>query len=108
MKINSILIAILISILCVSCDWESCENEMEDIRNKHGSPEEINTYSSDNYDSEDWWYWSKGVQYTFEWGVNVEGCEVSKYTFKPINMLNDSSKNLIKNNKKLEWVHFYE
>jgi len=58
---------------------------MDQIRGTYGEPEEINTYSSSDYSSETWWYWSKGISYTFKWGSLIEGdCDISTYTFDPI------------------------
>lgn len=77
---------IFVCLFILSCSsLFNCENEMDDIRARYGEPEEVNTYSSDGYYSEDWWYWSKGINYTFAWGSLVEGdCDVSTYTFDPI------------------------
>jgi hypothetical protein len=61
-----------------------CAEEMDEVRTSLGPAEEINTYSSSGYYSHDWWYWSRGVEYTFTWGSYVTGCEVSRYTFSPI------------------------
>lgn len=62
----------------------NCDSEMTDIRETMGTPEETNTYDSGNYHSYDYWYWCSGVNYSFTWGENVDGCEVSQYTFEPI------------------------
>lgn len=65
-----------------SCD---CDKAKEEIRNDLGTPEEVNSYNSDDYHSETYWYWSKGISYTFTWGSVVDGCcQVSTYTFAPI------------------------
>lgn len=66
-----------------SCS-SNCDNEMGDTRSKYGSPEEVNNYSSGGYYSTSWWYWTKGIEFTFTWGKNVSGCEVSTFTFEPI------------------------
>lgn len=64
---------------------DDCDDEMDDVRAERGAPEEVNTYDSGDYHSVDWWYWSQGINYTFTWGENVHNCDVSTYTFDPIN-----------------------
>jgi len=77
-----LLASLIIVMLFVGC--YDCDGEMKDVRNTYGAPEETSTYSSDGYNSTSWWFWSKGVEYTFI-EYNGEECEVSKYTFTPIN-----------------------
>lgn len=87
MKKQIIAVLILVmSLLCLHCDilCDDCSREMDDTRDKYGEPEEINSYDASDYHSVDWWYWSQGVEFTFAWGEIVDGCEVSKYTFTPI------------------------
>jgi len=80
-----ILILMFVCLLVYFCSPSNCEDDMSDVKRKHGQPEEINSYSSEGYYSQDWWYWSKGINYTFTWGSLVkEGCEISTYTFTPI------------------------
>ena len=80
--IGIVLFAALIVLQGCDCN---CDDDMDDCKKKNGEPEEINTYSSDGYNSTDFWYWSKGVQYGFTWGSNVDGCcDKSTYTFDPI------------------------
>ena len=62
--------------------WDSsCETEMKEVRDKMGAPEEVKTYNSGDYSSTDWWYWRKGIEYTFTY---YKSCKVSTYTFTPI------------------------
>lgn len=81
---------------------------MNDIRNQYGEAEEKQTYSSSDYYSETWWYWTKGISYTFAWGSSVKGgCEVSKYTFEPIPLNSSKEKKLeITKSKKLSEYYF--
>ena len=61
--------------------WDSsCKSEQEDIESRLGPPEEVETYRSSQYTQETWWYWSRGVSYTFSY---YNSCEVSTYTFAP-------------------------
>ena len=58
---------------------------MESKREKYGDPEEVNKYNSSGYHSVDWWYWTRGKEFTFTWGSDVEECcDVTSYTFTPI------------------------
>ena len=80
-KIFALTLIFLFFYFCSS----NCDDEMDQIRGTYGEPEEINTYSSSDYSSETWWYWSKGISYTFKWGSLIDGdCDMSTYTFDPI------------------------
>jgi hypothetical protein len=107
-KFFSFGILFILAINLSQCDWGNCKNEMQEKKDQYGEPEETSKYDSDGYHSEDWWYWSKGVQFTFTWGTDVEGCDVSKYTFDPITELNDSTRKAIKEEKTLESVEICE
>ena len=108
MKSLITVIVIVVSLFVSGCADCNCDEDMDDVRAKHGSPEEVNTYSSSDYHSESWWYWSKGVEYTFAWGsVLDECCDVSKYTFTPItDAVSDQNRVKVENGKVLElhWI----
>lgn len=98
-----VLFLTLILFLLISCS-DNCDKEMDKVRNKYSNPEEKTTYSSSGYHSETWWYWTKGVSYTFSWGENVGGCDKSTYTFEPIPLnkkLSSAQKDSIKRVQKL-------
>lgn len=100
MKLITVYLIMFFIIALQSCDCD-CSDEMDEIRSKYGEPEEVSTYSSSGYKSESWWYWSKGVNYDFTWGSDVEGCcDKSQYTFDPIKNIElvnaDSIKNTIR------------
>ena len=61
-----------------------CSDQINSLVNDMGPAEEINRYSSGNYYSYTYWYWSRGFSRTFTWGENVTNCEISDYTFTPI------------------------
>lgn len=64
---------------------DDCDSEMDDVRDRLGAPEEVNGYDTSDYHNHTWWYWAKGISYTFEWGSIVKSdCDVSTYTFPPI------------------------
>ena len=80
------LIAGLTLLLLQGCGdnsfWDaSCDSEMKEVRAKQGEPEEVKNYQSGNYSSVSWWYWKKGISYTFTY---YKQCDVSTYTFSPI------------------------
>jgi hypothetical protein len=107
--LDSLALALAIGgvLLVASCS-DDCEDEMSDTRKRHGAPEEVNTYNSGDYHNVDWWYWSKGIEFSFTWGKNVDGCEVSTYTFTPItDVVTDSIRTVIDRNKVLTRVDLY-
>ena len=87
------------------CSNDDCEDQIKDITNKYGKAEEVNTYNSGDYHNMDLWYWSKGFQYSFTWGNDIKGCEVSKYTFTPITKtaISDSIKTVVNDSMILDY-----
>jgi len=102
-KIYVIILVFSLLLPFIGCKC-NCDDEMAKKRSEWGDPEEVNTYSSSGYNSEDWWYWSKGIEFTFEWGSSVDGCcKVSTYTFTPISASSPrEQKSEIKASKKLK------
>lgn len=78
---NLFLLTILSGLFLIGCS-EDCNELQNEVKNQYGEPEEINTYSSDDYSSTDYWYWSKGIEFTFTY--DGKKCEKSTYTFDPI------------------------
>lgn len=82
-----IIVIVIFSVLLTACGgdskfWDSsCKSEMGDVKARLGEPEEVNNYSSSGYTSTSWWYWTRGVEYTFTY---TNSCDVSTYTFTPI------------------------
>lgn len=104
MKKAIVFFLLLCMIFICSCS-SNCDDEMSDTRKKYGAPEEISNYESGGYHSTDWWYWTKGIEFTFVWGNNVSGCEVSTYTFEPIGgVVTDSIREEIENTKALRSI----
>ena len=62
----------------------SCNDEIDDLIDDRGRPEEIDTYDSGDYHSHTYWYWCSGYSKTFTWGGGAGCCEKSTYTFSPI------------------------
>ena len=88
------LIVSIILLTFIGCADKNCDDQMAETRTNHGTAEEVNSYNSGDYHNVDWWYWSKGFQKSFTWGENIKGCEVSTYTFDPIDQssLTDDTK----------------
>ncbi len=81
---SKMFILIFICLFVYSCS-SNCDSKMDDIVGRYGKAEERSSYSSTGYFSETWWYWSKGLSFTFTWGSTVTGaCDMSKYEFDPI------------------------
>ena len=96
------LIILLCMTLICSCS-SNCDDKMGDTRGRYGSPEEVSSYSNDGYNSVDWWYWTKGIEFTFTWGSGVDGCKVSTYTFEPIGtVVTDAARTHAEETKTLE------
>lgn len=84
MKVKIFILA-FVFLFIYSCSSSNCDDEMDRIKGQYGEPEEVNTYSSEGYYSQSWWYWSQGINFDFTWGSNVDGgCDMSTYTFDPI------------------------
>ena len=64
---------------------KNCDSKINDLTDKQGNPEEIDKYdNSDGYHSYKYWYWSRGISWSFTWGGPVESCKTASYTFTPI------------------------
>ena len=67
--------------------WISFEEISEPYFKQYGEPEEVNKYTSTDYSTVDWWWWSKGFEVSF---INTTYDEVygwrvdSTYEFDPI------------------------
>lgn len=84
MKSFIVLSFLIVCLVVGGCGEKDCTDKMAEIRAKHGAPEEVISYSSSGYHSVNWWYWSRGFEYTFTWGTNITGCDISLYQFTPI------------------------
>lgn len=98
-KIGIALFLVSLIAMSVGCKEEHRQgyDERIDIRAEYGEPEDVYTYSSEDYWSESWWYWSKGIEFDFEKRERLKkenfGCTdiiytdivvVSTYEFPPI------------------------
>lgn len=99
---KKIIIILLTLLTFYACEEQNCDDEMKDARRKYGDPEEIERYDSADYHSVDYWWWSEGYEMTFTWGENVDGCEVSTYSFDPITTsITDKIRNKVESEKQL-------
>ena len=83
MKKIYLLFIILTSLFLYGCSV-SCGDLESEVQSQYGKPEEVNHYVNGDYDSTDWWYWSKGIEFTFT-RSGGKPCEKSTYTFTPVN-----------------------
>lgn len=62
----------------------TCTEEMDRQRAEIGGPDEVESTSVGDERKVVWWYWSRGVRYTYAWTVGEEGCDVQTATFDPV------------------------
>ena len=85
MRLFIILSFLIVCLVIGGCAAKDCTDKMAEIKAKHGAPEEITSYHSSGFHSVNWWYWSRGFEYTFTWGSDVKGgCDISLFQFTPI------------------------
>ena len=96
MKKAMILLVVVMVLFLTGCPWNSDTFFPEAItfakvsqpyQNKYGRPEEINEYTSKDYHSIDWWWWTRGFMVSFLATTydDVNGWTVdSTYSFSPI------------------------
>ena len=71
----------------VAAPYHSFVEVSQPYLDQYGAPEEVNKYTSDDYSTIDWWWWTQGIEVTFSNTSydNVSGWKVdSEYTFVPI------------------------
>jgi hypothetical protein len=61
---------------------EDCYGQMDALIKQKGQPQETVKYDAGDYHDWTLWYWSKGISYSFVWGI--DGCQTASYTFTPI------------------------
>lgn len=97
-KVCLALILVALVLAGISCDGKTSleYDERIETRQEYGEPEDTTTYSTDDYWTETWWYWSKGIAFTFEKSERTDsvlGCArhtkeyinlKSTYLFEPI------------------------
>lgn len=94
------LIIVLTMLLFLNCeglkkDYNPCKDRMNNAIKEMGQPDDITTYNSKGYNSESWWWYERGVNYTWKWGKYIMGCEKSTYTFDPIFKVPPSERDMI-------------
>lgn len=66
-KAGLVLFVVSLLAMSVGCETKRGQgyDEREDIRIEYGEPEDVYTYTSEDYWSESWWYWSQGIEFDF-------------------------------------------
>lgn len=83
MRILMVLLLVLLAVAAGLGCGSDCSGEKDEVRRKYGEPESWYSFEQGCcYRHEDWWYWRKGVSYSFTWGDGI--CDVSKFRFSPI------------------------
>lgn len=111
------MIALILVFLVASgmtCEKEHHQgyDERIDIRADYGEPEDVYTYTSEDYWSEEWWYWSQGIEFDFTKRLRGEtsGCTKIIYTdimvestfeFTPIPSKEEFKREKLRKNKDL-------
>ena len=54
-----------------------CSEEMRQVRQREGSPDDFQRSTVGGNNTEQWYYFDAGRVYTFRWGVSYESCQVS-------------------------------
>lgn len=66
--------------------YQTFEQVVSETVAEYGQPEDIESYDSSNYKTVDYWYWSRGICFTFKWTTydDTLGWVLdSTYTFTP-------------------------
>jgi hypothetical protein len=58
-----------------------CTQEMQNVRDRYGMPNDTTSYFSDGYNSKTYYYDDFNMSKTFEWGEYVDGCDVSTHYY---------------------------
>ncbi len=89
-----LMLGALVLILLASCSalfqpdvYITFADVSQPYLDRRGPPEEVSTYTSADYKTVDWWWWTQGFEVTFLDTIwdDVNGWTVdSEYTFEPI------------------------
>ena len=81
-----LLISVIIIMSClIGCDSlrDPCAKRMKQSIKEMGQPDSITKYHANNYNSESWWWYDRGLNYTWRWGTSLNGCEKDTFSFEP-------------------------
>jgi hypothetical protein len=62
----------------------TCSEEMDDLRDARGEPEEVRRVDIDRYHEHTWWYGRSGFSRTFIWDGSTGSCRTTDATFDPV------------------------
>ena len=60
-----------------------CGQEIEDLEDELGQPDEIETFTAGRYNRYTWWYYRLGFARTFTWDGGYNSCETTDQNFPP-------------------------
>jgi hypothetical protein len=60
-----------------------CSQEIEDLEDELGAPDEIQTFQVGRYYRYTWWYYRLGFARTFTWDGGYNSCETTDQNFPP-------------------------
>ena len=80
-------IILLLAAALAGCGSEKlsgdCSNQIEDLRDELGPPQEIESFESGAYKRHTFWYWRLGFARTFTWDGSTGSCETTDQNFTP-------------------------
>lgn len=80
-------IILLTALLLAGCGSDristDCAQEIEDLEDELGNPDEIQALQSGRYYRYTWWYYRLGFARTFTWDGGYNSCETTDQTFPP-------------------------
>lgn len=81
------LLPLLLAAALAGCGSEklsgNCAEQMDDLRDLYGEPQEVDRFESGNYHRDTWWYFRIGFARTFTWDGAPGSCEMTDQTFPP-------------------------
>jgi hypothetical protein len=80
-------IILLLAATLAGCGSEQlsvdCSQQMEDLRDELGQPQEVEGLDAGPYHRYTYWYWTLGFARTFTWDGGYNSCETVDQTFPP-------------------------
>ena len=84
---RKLYINLLLAATLAGCGSEQlsvdCSNQMEDLRDERGPPQDIQGLDAGPYHRYTYWYWRQGFARTFTWDGSYGSCETVDENFPP-------------------------